>query len=250
MTTETASEAAVTEQMARIFAGARPRRSVLPAAPPLAGDVAAAAAMPPARVGWLTRLLAPLVVAIAIGVALAVVMRPAAFVAPHVAPVSARPVAPPVPGTAPASAPTAPPPQAMIAQAPVPRPAPFPAGVAPAGKTVAAAQPRAAPHRPIVVDRQIAPDPPAPSQVECDDARDHDACLYRAVRRADGRLRRAYRRAEAADVSYAEMLRVRRQWADALDDSLDAPERTIRTYDRLAMRLDDARADARAGRVE
>jgi len=43
VTTETASEAAVTEQMARIFAGVRPRRSVLPAAPPLAGEVAAAA---------------------------------------------------------------------------------------------------------------------------------------------------------------------------------------------------------------
>lgn len=70
----------------------------------------------------------------------------------------------------------------------------------------------------------------------CDD----DRCIYQDVINADRRLRSAYRRAGREGVPVAELQDVRRQWNRALSISLDAPDETIRRYDRLTRQLEAA----------
>lgn len=212
----------VAADMERIFGGAGRR-----AAP--AGAASWRESRPgPARgfgIAGIARMAAPIAVVIAIGIVFAFALMPRDMVTARSAgadrPAPVRVAAAPVAVMAPVPAPVAvqaPPPAEPVAA----RPAPVPAS------------PVDTPIRRVAAHR-------ASAMSDCEASRDPDRCLYRQVRGADDRLRRAYHRAERADVSYREMVRVRRQWDHALARSLDEPEQTIRTYDRLALQLDRAR---------
>ncbi|WP_294394519.1 hypothetical protein [uncultured Sphingomonas sp.] len=82
--------------------------------------------------------------------------------------------------------------------------------------------------------RALAPQP------FCRDRRTRARCLYRELRGADDRLRKAYDVAERRGVAVGEMRDVRRAWSRALRQSDDDPATVIRTLDGLTTRLYNA----------
>lgn len=71
-----------------------------------------------------------------------------------------------------------------------------------------------------------------------------DRCIYRDVLRADGSLREAFRRATLSGVSTQDLTDINRQWRQAIRQSQDNPDESIRRFERLTRELDALRADA------
>jgi len=178
----------------------------------------------------------PIAAGLAIGLTAFAVLSPAA-------PPSARSLTSMHMPAQPAQSPTMPMPASLSRTAPV-----APASVSP----------RAAPRaQRVSLDAQRAVAQPRPSVAVtsgqahytpyCREARDREQCLYREVRDADHRLRRAYDRAVDASLPLPQLVQVRRAWGVALAHYPRDPMVAIGQLDGLATRLYNRINSADAG---